>query len=47
MIVELPPLLDNLFKLDSWLKPYENEIIRRYREFNNKLSFIEQQVIKI
>uniref|UniRef100_A0A915N8J3 1,4-alpha-glucan branching enzyme n=1 Tax=Meloidogyne javanica TaxID=6303 RepID=A0A915N8J3_MELJA len=43
MIVELPPLLDNLFKLDSWLKPYESEILRRYREFNNKLSFIEQQ----
>nr|CAD2184835.1 unnamed protein product [Meloidogyne enterolobii] len=43
MLVELPPLLDNLFKLDSWLKPYESEILRRYREFNNKLSFIEQQ----
>uniref|UniRef100_A0A1I8B6N8 1,4-alpha-glucan branching enzyme n=1 Tax=Meloidogyne hapla TaxID=6305 RepID=A0A1I8B6N8_MELHA len=43
MLVEIPPSIDNLFKLDSWLKPYVNEILRRYREFNNKLSFIEQQ----
>jgi 1,4-alpha-glucan branching enzyme len=43
MITEIPPSIENLFKLDPWLKPYGNEILRRYREFYNKLNYINTE----
>jgi hypothetical protein len=39
-----PPRLSNLFNIDSWLKPFEGEICRRYKEFKNKQRFIEELV---
>jgi hypothetical protein len=43
--IDHPPKIDNLLQLDPWLKPFEGEITRRYREFRNKLNFIDQQVL--
>ncbi|KAL3084432.1 hypothetical protein niasHT_035234 [Heterodera trifolii] len=38
-----PPSLENLLKIDPWLKPYEKEICRRFAEFRHKLNYIEEK----
>lgn len=37
-----PPKLEDFLNLDGYLRPFQNEIIRRYREFSKTLNYIEE-----